>query len=165
MWAEGNRRHELVCHAPSSFSHYVQIDREFLLKLFPAVHLSTSTYCTLLCLTGKYMIFKKKSLVPTYTPRQREKKGSKANCLRKQRKARLETFLQTQSLGCQPLGHHTFNWKRTTAILRKTLQINVKKFLTRGDELKFCMDSKPIANEISKNTGFKRDGPLNTFFK
>ena len=45
------------------------------------------------------MIFKKKSLVPIYTPRQREKKGSKANCLRKQRKARLETFLQTQSLG------------------------------------------------------------------
>ena len=77
----------------------------------------------------------------------------------------LETFLQTQSLGCQPLGHHTFNWKRTMAILRKTLQTNVKNFLTRGDELKFCMDSKPIANEISKNTGFKRDGPLNTFFK
>lgn len=53
------------------------------------------------------------------------------------------------------------------AILRKTLQINVKKFLTRGDELKFCKDSKPIA-AVEWNLekyGFKRDGPLNTFFK
>ena len=35
--------------------------------------------------------------------------------------------------------------ERIIAILTKTLQISVKKFLTRGDELKSCKDSKLIA--------------------